>query len=110
MQFMYFSTIAFRQAAATVSRSGSAFGAFYRRKRAQLGPMQALVATAHKIARTVYYMLKNRVQYVDMGAEAYEQKQREREIAYLKKKAAKLGFDISPHNPATAVAQAVALV
>ena len=101
---------AFRQAAASVSRSGSAFGAFYRRKRAQLGPMQALVATAHKIARTVYYMLKNRVQYVDMGAEAYEQKQREREIAYLKKKAAKLGFDISPHNPATAVAQAVALV
>src|SRR3990172_4064106 len=53
---------AFRQAAASVIRSGSAFGAFYRRKRAQLGPMQALVATAHKtcpersrrIAWTVY--------------------------------------------------------
>jgi len=55
--------------------------------------MQALVATAHKIARTVYYMLKNRVQYVDIGAEAYELKQREREIVYLKKKAAKLGLD-----------------
>ncbi len=53
---------AFRQAAASVTRSGSAFGAFYRRKRAQLGPMQALVATAHKIARTVYYLLKNCVQ------------------------------------------------
>ena len=101
---------AFRQAAASVTRSNSAFGAFYRRKRAQLGPMQALVATAHKIARTVYYMLKNRVQYVDIGAEAYEQKQREREIIYLKKKAAKLGFDLSPHNPAKAVAQAVVMV
>ena len=101
---------AFRQAAASVTRSGSAFGAFYRRKRAQLGPMQALVATAHKIARTVYYLLKNHVQYEDMGAEAYEVKQREREIAYLKKKAAKLGFDISPHDPTAAVAQAVAML
>jgi len=44
-------------------------------------------------------MLKNRVQYVDIGAGAYDQKQREREIAYLQKKAAKLGFELSPHNP-----------
>lgn len=101
---------AFRQAAASVIRSQSAFGAFYRRKRAQLGPMQALVATAHKIARTVYYLLKNRVQYVDIGAGAYDKKQREREIAYLQKKAAKLGFELSPHNPIVAVAQAGALV
>ena len=101
---------AFRQAAASVIRSGSAFGAFYRRKRAQLGPMQALVATAYKIARTVYYLLKNRVQYHDIGAEAYEQKHKEREIAYLKKKAAKLGYDLSPHDPTAAVAQAVAMV
>jgi len=101
---------AFRQAAASVTRSQSAFGAFYRRKKAQLGPMQALVATAYKIARTVYAMLKNRVQYHDLGAEMYETKQQERELAYLKKKAAKLGFDLSPHDPAKAVAQAVAMV
>ncbi len=101
---------AFRQAAASVTRSQSAFGAFYRRKRAQLGPMQALVATAYKIARTVYHMLKHRMQYRDIGAQAYEQIQREREIAYLKKKAAKLGFDISPRDSAVAVAQAVAMV
>jgi hypothetical protein len=61
---------AFRQAAAAVTRSNSAFGAFYRRKRAQLGPAQALVATAHKIARTVYFMLKYKVSYQDIGAEA----------------------------------------
>jgi len=101
---------AFRQAAASVIRSGSAFGAYYRRKRGQLGPMQALVATAHKIARTVYYMLKNRVQYHDIGAEAYEQKQKEREVAYLKKKAAKLGFDLLPHDSTAAIARAVAMV
>jgi hypothetical protein len=55
-------------------------------------------------------MLKNRVQYHDIGAEAYERTQREREVEYLKRKAAKLGFDILPHDLTTAVAQAVALV
>jgi transposase len=64
---------AFRQAAACVIRSDSAFGAFYRRKKAQLGPMQALVATAHKIARTVYHLLKYKTAYHDVGAEQYEQ-------------------------------------
>lgn len=95
---------AFRQAAASVTRSQSAFGAFYRRKRAQLGPMQALVATAYKIARTVYYMLKNRVQYHDIGAVAYEQKQKERELAHVQRRAAKLGFTLVAHEVTPALA------
>jgi hypothetical protein len=97
---------AFRQAAASVSRSDSAFGAFYRRKRAQLGPMQALVATAHKIARAVYFMLKEHRPYRDMGAEAYETQQRERELACLKRKAAQLGFDLTA-KPAPSAATAI---
>jgi transposase len=86
---------AFRQAAASVTRSRTAFGAFYRRKCAQLGPRQALVATAHKIARTVYYLLKYHVPFKELGAASYELKQRERELAYLRKKAAHLGFTLS---------------
>jgi len=86
---------AFRQAATAVSRSSSAFGAYYRRKRIQGGPLLAQVATAHKLARTVYYMLKYHVQYEDIGAQAFEQKQRERDIAVLRKKAAKLGFTLT---------------
>ncbi len=93
---------AFRQAAASVTRSDSAFGAFYRRKRAQLGPQQALVATAHKIARTVYYLLKNKASYHDIGAEAYEGQQRERELVALQRKAAKLGFALTPKELAPA--------
>ncbi len=93
---------AFRQAAASVTRSHSAFGAFYRRKRAQLGPAQALVATAHKIARTVYFVLKYKVPYQDIGAEGYESQQRERDLLYLQRKAAKLGFDLAPRDHALA--------
>src|SRR5205085_10708546 len=86
---------AFRQAALSVARGSSAFGAYYRRKRAQSGPLFAQVATAHKIARTVYHLLKHRVQYVDIGAEAFEQKQHEREVLALCKKAARLGFTLT---------------
>jgi hypothetical protein len=86
---------AFRQAAACVMRSDSAFGAFYRRKKSQLGPMQALVATAHKIARTVYHLLKFKTPYQETGANAYEQKAQARDLAHLRQKAAKLGYTLT---------------
>jgi transposase len=85
---------AFRQAATSVSHTSTAFGAFYRRKRAQAGPLHAQVATANKIARTVYHMLKYHVQYQDMGAEEFERQHRERDLRALRKKAAKLGFTL----------------
>src|SRR5579859_6695358 len=71
---------AFRQAANAVRNSPSAFGAFYRRKLKQGGPLHAQVATANKIARTVYHMLKYHVQYEDLGAEEFERRHRERDI------------------------------
>jgi transposase len=86
---------AFRQAATAASRSSSALGAFYRRKRSQGGPLFAQVATAHKIARIVYHMLKYRVQYQDIGAEEFGRIQRERDVAILRKKAAKLGLTLT---------------
>jgi transposase len=86
---------AFRQAPASVTRSRTAFGAFYRRQCAQLGPRQALVATAHKIARTVYHLLKYHVPFEELGATADELKQRERDVAYLRKKAAQFGFTLA---------------
>jgi len=95
---------AFRQAATAVSRSSSALGAFYRRKRAQGGPMFAQAATAHKMARIVYHMLKYRVQYEDIGAEAFGHIQRERDVTILRKKAAKLGFTLVPPDSVLAVA------
>ena len=52
---------AFRQAAQSVAQSNSSFGAYYRAMRARLGPKQAIVATAHKIARMVYHLLKTRI-------------------------------------------------
>jgi transposase len=96
---------AFRMAAQAVAKSPhSAFGAFYRRMKARLGPKQAIVATAHKIARAFYHILKHRIPFHDLGGEEYERRAREREIKNLKKRASKLGLTLSetPTNPALA--------
>jgi hypothetical protein len=84
----------FRLAAQAVSRTATEFGAYYRRQRARLGPEQAIVATAHKIARAYYHVLKHRTPFRSLSADEYEQQVRQREVAHLKKKAAKLGFTI----------------
>jgi transposase len=86
---------AFRLAAQSVSRSpDSACGAFYRRMRSKLGPKQAIVATAHKIARAFYHILKHRTPFHDLGGEEYERRARQREIKNLQKRATRLGFSL----------------
>ena len=87
---------AFRMAAGSVMRADCAFGAFYRRQKARLGPAQAAVATAHLIARVVYRMLKYKVEYEPLSLAEYEQRYREQQIKYLEKKAAKFGFQLAP--------------
>jgi transposase len=85
---------AFRLAAQSVSRSENAFGAFYRRMKARLGPKQAIVATAHKIARTFYHMLTHHESFQAMDAAEYEKRFRDREIANLRRRATKLGLSL----------------
>jgi transposase len=87
---------AFRMAAQSVSRQQDGFGAYYRRQRARLGPAKAIVATAHKIARVFYHVLKHRVPFEPISLEQFDQQVQQREIANLKKKAAKLGFTVLP--------------
>lgn len=83
------------QAAAALIRSDSVFGACYRRLKSRMGPSQALIATAHKLARVVYKMLKDKVPYEHTTAQAEDERFREREIAYLRRKATKLGLTLT---------------
>lgn len=87
---------AFRMAAQSVKKSNTVFGSFYRRLRGRLDKAQATVATAHMIARVVYRMLKYKVEYETINIEEYEARYREQQIKYMKKKAAKLGFQLVP--------------
>lgn len=87
---------AFRLAANSVKQAECAFGAFYRRLKARLGPSQATVATAHAIARVVYRMLKYQVEYGPLNLNEYQRQYEAQQIKYLKKKAAKFGFQLLP--------------
>ena len=87
---------ALRMAAQSLSRSDSALGAFYRQLRARVGPEQAITATAHKLARIVYHMLKTRQPYHELGLEEYEARYRERRFKALQHQAAKLGYHLVP--------------
>jgi hypothetical protein len=57
---------------------------------------RANTATAHKLARMVYFMLTRGEAYVDEGQQRYEQQQRQRSVAALKRRAAALGFQLNP--------------
>ncbi|MBM3226247.1 MAG: IS110 family transposase [Candidatus Tectomicrobia bacterium] len=96
LQHRHRATQACRMAAQSVSRSRCVLGAFSRRLTGRLGPAQALVATAHTMARTVSPLRKDRVPYHDIGAGESEQRVRARAMPYLQKKAAKLGYTLSP--------------
>ena len=55
------------------------------------------MATAHKIARVVYHLLKEHDTFAATTAVEYTQRCRERELHALERKAAKLGYTLAPH-------------
>ena len=87
---------AFRMAAQSVKQAECAFGVLYRRLRAKLGPSQATVATAHAIARVIYRMLKFHIEYDPLTVNEYQKQYEEQQIKYMKKRAAKLGYELLP--------------
>jgi transposase len=91
----------FRLAARAVSRGRTAYSEFYRRIRARSGKKEANLATAHKLARTFYFMLTRGQPFLAPDLEAYQQAQREKDIRRLQYRAAKLGFSLQPVQAAS---------
>ncbi len=85
-----------RMVASTLHRSHSALGAFLRRQKARLGAPKAITATAYKIARLIYSMLKNGENYVDKGENYYDQQYKQRVLKNIEKKAKSMGFFLTP--------------
>ena len=87
---------ALRLAAGSLYHSQSALGAYYRRMQAKFGAPKAITATAHKLARIVYSMLKHGSEYVDAGQDYYERQYKERVVRSLQQRAKALGFELKP--------------
>ncbi len=88
-----------KMAAMSLSHSDSALGGFYRRLCSRMDKPRANTAVAHKLARMIYFMLTRGEEFVDRGQEEYEEKQRQRDIAALKRRATSLGFELNPKSP-----------
>ena len=91
---------ALRLAANALHRSDSVLCAFLRRKKAQIGALKAITATAHKLARLIYSMLRYGHEYADAGAEYYETQYQQRALRAAKRRAAQLGYQLVPISDA----------
>src|SRR5262249_55060660 len=67
---------ALRLAAWSLVRSHSYLGAYLRRQRARLGAPKAITATAHKLARIIYNLLRCGVAYMKQEEAAYAEQVR----------------------------------
>lgn len=85
---------ALRLAAQSLHRSDSYLGAYYRRLRSRLGAPKAITATAHKLSRLIYALLKHGHAYVDRGQEHFEQQHRARTLKNVVRRARELGLEV----------------
>jgi transposase len=85
---------ALRLASWSLMRSRSYLGAYLRRQRSRLGSPKAITATAHKLARIVYHLVRYGEEYVQQTESAYAEQVRERLERQLHRRAAELGYEV----------------
>jgi len=87
---------ALRMAAYSAGKSYSALGDYFRRMRARLGAPKAITATAHKLARIIYHLLKTGTPYDDSIFARNETRYQQRRQHHLRQQARDLGFTLVP--------------
>jgi transposase len=98
---------ALAEAAWAASRVKKSYlAAQYRRLAGKRGRKRALVAVAHSLLVIIYHVLKNNVEYRDLGPDYFDRLEPERLRRYLVKRLQSLGYDVtlSPKNPGDRVA------
>ena len=85
-----------RLAAQSLHRSSSALGAYYRRMKSRHGAPKAITATAHKLAKLIYRMLKFGKDFVDKGQSYYEARYKEQAVKNMIKRAKQIGYELVP--------------
>ena len=87
---------ALRLAAVSLFRSESYLGAKFQKLRARRGAPKAIKGMARYIGCLVYRILTHGQAWVDRGTKNFEEKNRQREINELLRKATALGLQLSP--------------
>jgi transposase len=78
------------------------FAAHYRRLAGRRGKKKALVALAHTIEVVIYYLLKRKTPYVDLGADYLDRHDKDRLLAGLVRRLERMGHKVTlePIDPA----------
>jgi transposase len=74
---------------------GSYLAAQYRRLAARRGKKRALVAVGHTLLVIMYHVLKEKVEYKDLGADYFDRLEPERLRRYLVKRLQGLGYEVA---------------
>ena len=90
---------ALRLAAWGLVRGRSYLGAYLRRQRSRLGAPKAVTATAHKLARIVYHLMRGGVAYMKQTEEAYARQVRDRLERQFLRRARELGYEVTRVEP-----------
>jgi transposase len=65
----------------------------------RMGTPQAITATAHKLARVVYHMLRTKEAYSESILVKYDHLATKRAEARLRRQAAQMGYTLTPQTP-----------
>jgi transposase len=77
-----------------VGKTNTALGATYRRYAARIGKAKAITAIARKLATLFYNALRYGMEYVDLGADYYEEQYQKKVFKNLKRTAESFGYTL----------------
>lgn len=89
-------TIMIEVAWAAIKKKDSYFKDKYYRLKARRGAKKAIVAIAHRILLGIYHVIKDGVEFRDLGEDYLTQKNKSLKLFHLQKQAQSLGFNLVP--------------
>ncbi len=78
---------------AAIKKKGSYFKDKYYRLKARRGAKRAIVAIAHRILLGIYHVIKDGVEFRDLGEDYLNQRNKTLKLFQLQKQAQSLGFN-----------------
>jgi len=72
----------------------TALGAFFRKKRGQLGAPKAITAAANKLAKMYYNILLHKKEFIEPGADVYLEMQKEKYLRNVNRRISAWGYQI----------------
>lgn len=90
----YLKTIMVEVAWAAIKKKDSYFKDKYYRLKARRGAKRAIVAVAHRIMLGIYHVIKDGVEFRDLGADYLTERNKRQKINYLRNQARLMGFNL----------------